>query len=184
MKPIIVLAVLAVAGITLGTGFLNNDIELWIQQFGVGSGDIQTPTDHVTVDFNIAQVKDPATGFFKNNVDKCILTPEDTIGVPAAGGGDPFMVPTKLSSLTCKLTGKDQATWDPNGLVLTEGKVCAFVFAAGQPVMIPMGFTCDENDLVNGATPVELVGASESEPVKQVGDVIVVAHGNTYSAGD
>ena len=64
---------------------MNNDIELWIQQFGVGSGDIVAPTEHVTVDFNIAQVKDPATGFFKNNVDKCYLTPLTTVGDPVDG---------------------------------------------------------------------------------------------------
>ena len=80
MKPIILLAVLSIAGITLGTGFLNNDINLWIQQFGVGTGDISTPTDHVLVDFNIIQTPGRTQGTFANVIDKCILTPDDKIG--------------------------------------------------------------------------------------------------------
>ena len=72
MKPIIGLVVIAVAGISLGTGFLNNDINLWIQQFGVGSGDIETPVDHVLVDFDIQQFQDPNLGTFKNLVTKCL----------------------------------------------------------------------------------------------------------------
>ena len=185
------LAVVGVAAIALGTGFLNNDIELWIQQFGVGSGDISTPTDHITVDFNIAQNQDPVTELWDNVIDKCILTPEDTIGQTEGDTNPENGDTTKRSSLTCKLTGKEacpppnENTWCGSGDVLTEGKVCAFVFLQGVPVMVPMGFTCDERILSGpGTAPTPLNGASESEDVKDVGDVIVVAHGNTYSMGD
>ena len=43
MQPILMLAIVGVAAIALGTGFLNNNIDLWIQQFGVGSGNVETP---------------------------------------------------------------------------------------------------------------------------------------------
>ena len=187
MKPIIALAAIAVVGVTLGTGFLNNDIELWIQQFGVGSGDIQTPVDHVKVDFNIAtQEVDPPTDpiTFENVIDECILTPDELIGVGPGGTDNDETTtddnPTKLSSMTCKLTGKDPQTWEPNGQIITEGKVCAQQFPAMAPVIIPMGFTCDET--TGQITPI--ANAPTAVGVKLVGDVIVVAHSNEYSMGD
>src|SRR3989304_10432387 len=116
MQPIVMLAIVGVAAIALGTGFLNNDIKLWIQDFGVGAGNIELELDHAVIDFNIVQLPDDSTGFYKNRIDKCIVTPEDLIGDPTNT--------LKFSEVICKITGKD-ANWNPNGKVVTEGKVCA-----------------------------------------------------------
>jgi hypothetical protein len=166
MKPIIILAVLSIAGITLGTGFLNNDINLWIQQFGVGSGDISTPTDHALVDFDIIQVRDQQTQTFKNLVQKCEITPDDTIGLPIGTDitvdGVTFTV-TKPSEITCKITNLA-------GQIIAEGTVSAPVFPAG--VAVPIIVLKDPN-----------VGTSYPT-VFETHDVIVVIHANTYSSGD
>ena|SRR3990172_155377 len=123
MQPILIIAILGVTAVALGTGFLNNDIELWIQQFGVGSGDISSPTDHAYVDFTIAQAQDLQTGFFKNYVSECIVTPQDAVGDPLSTD--------KPSEITCKLT-------DINGNIIAEGTVPGNFFPAGVPVTVPI----------------------------------------------
>ena len=164
------LAVVGVAAAALGTGFLNNDIELWIQQFGVGSGDISTPVDHITVDFGINQVPGVNEGTFENVIDVCYLTLDEPIGDPANT--------VKSSELTCKLTGKmedpmNPGVWIPSGQVIAEGTVCAPAFPGNQQIPVAMGV--HECGIALGPTQVD---------VKAVGDVIVVAHANTYSVGD
>ena len=42
MKSLLLIAIFAAIGV-LGVGYLNNDINLWIQEFGVGEGIIQSP---------------------------------------------------------------------------------------------------------------------------------------------
>ncbi len=170
MKPIIGLVVIAVAGISLGTGFLNNDINLWIQQFGVGSGDIETPVEHVLVDFDIQQFQDPNLGTFKNLVTKCLLTPITTVGQPIGAVLEDGVIVTKESEMTCKIT-------DRNGQIIAEGTINSStqptpgVFdIADAPFMIPV--LKDPND------------ATSWPNVFEVHDVIVVVHGNTYSMGD
>ena len=115
------LAIVGVAAVALGTGFLNNNIELWIQEFGVGSGDIESPVDHIQVDFRIVQQEvagsDPVV--YENVIDACILTLDQPMGDPA--------VTVKLSELTCKLTGHNEA-WQANDLIITEGTICASDF--------------------------------------------------------
>ena len=100
MKPIVILAIAAVAAGAMGTGFLNNDngINLWIQQFGVGEGDIETPVTHAKVDFNI--VRTTEAGAFKNIINECAITLNDDLG---AGG-----------KIFCKLT-------DWAGDIIAEG---------------------------------------------------------------
>ena len=51
MKPIVILAIAAVAVGAMGTGFLSNSngINLWIQQFGVGDGDIMSPVTQKSI---------------------------------------------------------------------------------------------------------------------------------------
>ncbi len=159
------LAVVGVAAIALGTGFLNNNIELWIQEFGVGSGDIETPVEHITVDFRIVQQEVGTTGIFENVIDACLFTLDSAVGDPNSD--------VKDSELTCKLTGHD-ANWIANGLIIAEGTICADSFpTAGNPYLIPMG--ANECGTALGPTSVD---------VRDVGDVIVVAHADTYSGGD
>ena len=80
MKPIIMLAIAVVAAGAMGTGFLNNTngINLWIQQFGVGEGNIESPVTHAFVDFNI--VRTTEAGAFKNIINECHLTLNDDVG--------------------------------------------------------------------------------------------------------
>ena len=172
MQPIVMLAIVGVAAIALGTGFLNNDIKLWIQDFGVGAGNIELELDHAVIDFNIVQLPDDSTGFYKNRIDKCIVTPEDAIGTT-----DPTIHKGKVSEVICKITGKDPVTWNPNGKVVTEGKVCGFFFPPNVPIMVPLGIL---TNCPPGTNPV--AGPALVDP-KLAGDVILVVHANTYSMG-
>ncbi len=170
MQPILMLAIVGVAAVALGTGFLNNNIELWIQEFGVGSGDIETPVDHVQVDFNIEQrIDTTAEGTYKNVIDMCEFTLTEIVGNPFATSSDP---PVKM---TCKITGHDSA-WQSNGEVIAEGVVCAPSFGVGSHD-IPLGVAtnCPAGTIVLGPEVVD---------VRDAGDVIVVVQGNTYSGGD
>ena len=164
------LAIVGVAAVALGTGFLNNNIELWIQEFGVGSGDIESPVDHVQVDFRIIQQEvansDPV--IYENVIDACLLT----LDVPMGDSANTV----KLSELTCKLTGHN-AAWQANDLIITEGTVCAPSFGVG-PHVVAMG-------VAPGCPPDTIIADTPTEvDVRDVGDVIVVAHANTYSAGE
>ena len=100
MKPLVILAIAAVAVGAMGTGFLSNSngINLWIQQFGVGDGDIMSPVTHATVDFVLDTITEG--DFFKNIVDECVLTFGTTVVAP--------------SHYFCKLT-------DWNGDIIAEG---------------------------------------------------------------
>ena len=175
MQPILILAVVGVAAIALGTGFLNNNIELWIQQFGVGSGDIETPVEHVTVDFNIEQRESNITpGTYKNIIDKCSFTITEIVGVQ--GNRDPVTGALIESKMTCKITGHDD-DWMSNGLVIAEGTICRDFFpgsiALPQTYMIPLGINECGDDL-----------GPEQVLVKEAGDVIVVVQADSYSAGE
>ena len=81
MKPLLILAIAVVAAGALGTGFLNNTngINLWIQQFGVGEGDITSPVTHAFVDFNIARVPGEPSGTFDNVIESCDLKFNDNL---------------------------------------------------------------------------------------------------------
>jgi len=176
MQPILMLAIAGVAAIALGTGFLNNDIDLWIQDFGVGAGNIELPADHAIIDFNIVQqeIANSNPVRYENVIDKCVVTLNAAVGSDANED--------KLSEVTCKVTGKiedlnNPGQWIPSGQVITEGKVCASSFAANTPIMVPLGVLtgCDAN-----TNPVD--GPTTVNP-KDAGDVILVVHANTYNNG-
>ena len=118
MKPIIILAIAAVAAGAMGTGFLNNTngIDLWIQQFGVGEGDISTPVSHATVEFNI--VRTTEAGAFKNIINECDLTFDKNLQAGA--------------KIFCKLT-------DWEGLIVAEGNTMLVnPLATGVEVTVPI----------------------------------------------
>ena len=168
MQPIIVFAIVGVAAVALGTGFLNNDIELWIQDFGVGAGNIELPADHAIIDFTIEQLPDDSTGFYKNRITYCLVTLNADVGTTTNLD--------KQSEITCKITGKDPVTWNPNGKVIAEGKLCQQKFLAGQPYQIPLGIA---QGCINSP---QIQGPSVVDP-KLAGDVILVVHANTYNDG-
>ena len=159
MQPILILAVVAVAAIGLGTGFLNNDFIVMVQQFGIGQGNIDKPIDKATVDFNINSIQDQQTGFFKNVIDKCIITLDAQNGFGTVIGDN--QSPTdnqdvKQSELWCKLT-------DMTHNVIAEGKLVQDGFPPGTymvPITLPVtGFPL--------ATAVD--------------DVTIIAHANEYT---
>ena len=99
MKPIILLAVMAIAGTGLGVGFLGNTITLDLQSLGVGEEDLVKPITNANIKFNV--VKEPGNqNNFKNVIADCIIESTDVI--------------VKDSKIFCKLT-------DENGNVAAEG---------------------------------------------------------------
>src|SRR3972149_2492848 len=174
MQPILMLAIAGVAAIALGPGFLNNDIELWIQDFGVGAGDIELAADHAIIDFNIVQVPDEVDEAghpinYKNIIDYCLVTLNANVGTTTNT--------QKQSEITCKITGKELdalGNWVPSGKVITEGKRCQALFLAGVQYHVPLGSI----DGCTNSNPV--FGPTELDP-KMAGDVILVVHANTYN---
>ena len=123
MKPLIILAIAAVAAGALGTGFLNNTngINLWIQQFGVGEGDIMSPVTHAFVDFDIQRIPtvSGAEGTFDNVIKNCVLKFNDNLG-PGA-------------KVFCKLT-------DWAGDIISEGStVLVNSLSTNTQVTVPIG---------------------------------------------
>ena len=172
MQAILMLAVVGVAAAALGTGFLGNEIELWIQQFGVGSGVIETPIEHVQVDFDITQRQDQF-GFFKNLVENCELTLAEDIGAEIGTPIDPTepdILVEKDSELTCKIT-------DENRQIIAEGTVTSTQLGVPTPGIIPAG---------TYLVPVlkDPLDATSWPHVNEVHDVVVVVHANEYSVGD
>ena len=107
MQPIILLAIVGIAGGAMGVGFLGNDISLTVQELGVGDATLQTPITQADIDFSIDRVTGTVavgTTFVSqthNVISKCHITPNGTID---AG-----------SHVFCKLT-------DDNGNVVAEGQ--------------------------------------------------------------
>ena len=80
MQPIILLAALAVGGGLISTGFLagTNEFEIWVQDLGFAESPIESPFEHVNVDFTITKTlvdpnETPNTGdeFYKNEITAC-----------------------------------------------------------------------------------------------------------------
>jgi len=92
MKPIILLAVMAIAGTGLGVGFLGNTINLDVQLLGVGETDLASPIEDATIKFNVDQITGNQ-GHFKNVILECFVESPDLI--------------VKDSKVFCKLTDKD-----------------------------------------------------------------------------
>ena len=99
MKPIIVLAVMAIAVTGLGVGFLGNVITLDVQSLGVGELTLTSDIDNADIKFNISRV-DGNQNNIKNVIADCIVSSSQNI--PA------------MSRVFCKLT-------DENGNVVAEG---------------------------------------------------------------
>jgi len=153
MKPIIFLSIIAVAGIAMGTGFLNNGIDLWVQQFGVEEEDITSPVSHAQIDFNIVKTVGNQ-GFFKNIITDCIVTLSNTVGQTVDMAGNTV---TSASKIQCKLT-------DASNRIIAEGQTVATFFPGGVPILVPI----DD----------PLLSASD---VQNVHDVKLVVQSNTHS---
>jgi len=102
MQPIILLAIVGIAGGAMGVGFLGNDISLDVQLLGVGETNLESPITHADIDFVIARQSGLIAGTTEthNVIAYCKITPMSQID---AG-----------SHVFCKLT-------DENGFVAAEG---------------------------------------------------------------
>ena len=115
MKPIIILAVMAIAITGLGVGSLGNVITLDLQSLGVGEETLVSQITNANIKFNIDKIVGNQ-GFFKNVIGDCIITSTHDI--------------VKDSTIYCKLTDKD-------GNVAAEGsRVLSTVLLAGNPTEI------------------------------------------------
>jgi len=85
MQPIILLAIVGVAAVAMGTGFLGNPIDLtMVQLVGVGETDLDSPIDKANVDFDIVRNEGEIIGpdgkplkVFKNLIQNCIVESND-----------------------------------------------------------------------------------------------------------
>jgi len=103
MQPIILLAIVGIAGGAMGVGFLGNTINLDVQLLGVGETDLASPIDNASIDFNIARLSGDVNGVTEthNIIDRCDITADKDLVVGA--------------HVFCKLT-------DINGNVVAEGQ--------------------------------------------------------------
>jgi len=103
MQPIILLAIVGIAGGAMGVGFLGNTITLDVQQIGVGETNLASPIDAAIIDFTIMRASGDVNGVTEthNVIAKCHITPDKELA--------------KGSTVFCKLT-------DINDNVIAEGK--------------------------------------------------------------
>ena len=102
MQPIILLAIVGIAGGAMSVGFLGNTINLDVQQLGVGDATLQTPITQADIEFTIDRQTGQVNGVTEthNVISKCHITPNADIDA--------------MSHIFCKLT-------DENGNVVAEG---------------------------------------------------------------
>jgi len=124
MQPIVLLAIVGIAGGAMSVGFLGNTISLDVQQIGVGETDLASPIDQAKIDFSIMRASGAVNGATEthNVIAKCHITPDKEIA--------------KLSTIFCKLT-------DIDGNVVAEGqKELTTHLAPGSTIWV----TVDPND--------------------------------------
>jgi len=102
MQPIILLAIVGIAGGAMGIGFLGNTINLDVQLLGVGETDLESPIDNAQIDFNIGRQSGIVNGETQthNVIDRCDIIADKDIVMG--------------SHVFCKLT-------DVDGNVVAEG---------------------------------------------------------------
>jgi len=102
MQPIVLLAIVGIAGGAMSIGFLGNTINLDVQLLGVGETDLASPIDNAKIDFNIGRQSGDVNGITEthNVIDRCdIIADKDIV---------------EGSHVFCKLT-------DVDGNVVAEG---------------------------------------------------------------
>ena len=128
MQPLIILALVGVAGMAMGTGFLTNTFNLNVQDLGVAETNLASPIDAATIDLVLSKVKNSlhdggaAVTHFHNVIKQCSFHSPSGLG---AG-----------STIICKLTDADDN-------VIAEGKtVLAAVYdGSGAGFLITIGQT-------------------------------------------
>ncbi len=103
MQPIILLAIVGIAGGAMSIGFLGNTINLDVQQLGVGDATLQTPITQANIEFTIDRQSGLINGVTEthNVISECHIVANAQIAAN--------------SNVFCKLT-------DENGNVVAEGQ--------------------------------------------------------------
>ena len=147
MKPILVLALIAVAAGATGVGFLNTNIMLNVQNLGVGSENLETPISNANVDLSIAIVNGIDTegnSVFKNVIESCSFHYPETAGFPGLNDDT-----QGEATVICKLT-KD-------GNVVAEGSDTGY-FASSETYIIKItDLAYDGANFVNNVNDLTLV---------------------------
>jgi len=131
MQPIVVLAIVGVAAVTLGTGFLANPIDLsMVQLLGVGETDLASPIDKANVDLDVVGIQgqilqDGKTlRVIKNVIQNCIIESNDKTLLMG-------------SKVICKLTDENDNVVIEGMTVLSMDKMAHETFAV--PINDPNG---------------------------------------------
>lgn len=138
MKNLVFVAVL-VASIALGIGYLNNSngMNLWIQQIGIGEGDLEHPITNAALTINIQryfgatlQGETVVTDAFKDIIEECVFR-------------SPVVTVEAGSTLYCKLIDGQEVEFSR---VIAEGnKIVNSEIPPGTPVTIPIEHIIDNN---------------------------------------
>ncbi len=112
MKPILWVALIGFAAAATSMGFLNTNVMLNVQNFGVGEETLETPISDANVDLSVGRmVTSDAAGrtIFMNIIDACSFhyPEEDLATYPGLNSA--------TATVICKLT-------DENGNVVAEGE--------------------------------------------------------------
>ncbi len=103
-------ALIGVAAAATGVGFLNTNIMLNVQNFGVGEATLETPISDTNIDLSVGRmVTSDASGrtIFMNIIDACSFHYPDNSAFPGLDSAS--------ATVICKLT-------DKNGNVIAEGE--------------------------------------------------------------
>ncbi|MCZ6583124.1 MAG: hypothetical protein O6761_08160 [Thaumarchaeota archaeon] len=110
MQPMLWVALIGVAAAATGVGFLNTNIMLNVQNFGVGEATLETPVSDANIDLSVSRIDGvdlSGNPIFKNIVSAC------SFHYPEGDSGPGLTNPN--SKVICKLT-------DENGNVIAEGE--------------------------------------------------------------
>ena len=117
------LAIAAIAATAIGAGSLNNTILLDLQDFGVGSADIESPISAASIDYTIEAV--PFEGQLKNVITACSFHSDEAIL-------DDFRIICKLTNIDGQVIAEgdfEGITYEPSSQVSIPIDVFAFPFA-------------------------------------------------------
>jgi hypothetical protein len=105
----------------LGVGYLANDVEVWIQQVGIGEGDIESPVTDTDLIIQIVR-----TGTPPNHNDHIVQCDFTSNALPLLEG----------TTLFCKLYNGEDI---PSSFVIAEGSiVLSSDYPAGTTIEIPI----------------------------------------------
>ena len=154
MQPILVIALIGVAAAATSVGFLNTNIMLNVQNFGVGMATLETPISDANIDLSVSRVDGVdllGRTIFKNIVSACSFHYPANTAFPGLNSAS--------AKVICKLT-------DMNGNVVAEGMLMG--------PFVPS---------VTRSIPIETLAYDGANSVKNVHDITIVALGADPTPG-